>query len=70
MKTFVHLSNGDYNGEDCGPAEIEWELDSGGQRYVIITKKRLSSDDYMKICEILDKYYPKLLSTLNPKRIK
>ena len=56
---YVHLSNGDYNDKTydindlCGT--IDFELNAGCQKYIIITRNELSGDDYDKLCEILDK---------------
>lgn len=54
MTYYVSLSNGVYNGKS-DLSEVEWELDKGGQRYVIITKKPISSKQYQRIAKILSK---------------
>lgn len=57
-KIYVHLSNGDFNDEtiETDMELIEWELCEGAQKYVIITRDKISVEDYTAICKILDKY--------------
>lgn len=56
-KIYLHLSNGDFNDETTidDMELIRWELDEGAQKYVIITRDKLTTEQYTKICEILDK---------------
>lgn len=55
---FTHLSNGDF----CCPvydmnhlqADIDFELNQGGQKYILITKRPISVKRYADICKILE----------------
>jgi len=54
---YVSLSNGDFNDETTidDMELIRWELNEGSQDYVIITKKKLSVEQYTAISKILDR---------------
>lgn len=56
---YCHYSNGDYDDKvwDINDlcASIDFELNAGCQEYIIITRRKLSSDEYVRLCEILDK---------------
>lgn len=56
-KIYVSLSNGDFNDETTidDMELIRWELNEGSQDYVIITKKKLSVEQYTAIGKILDR---------------
>lgn len=55
---YCHLSNGDYDRTvdrfDNLGAIINFEMRKGGQDYIIITRRKLSSDEYVRICEIIE----------------
>lgn len=56
-KFYIALSNGDFN-QDIDSKDmslIQFELNEGCQKYIIITEKKLSATDYTKISKILDK---------------
>ena len=52
MKLYLSLSNGDYNGL-TDLSDIGWELGAGCQDYVLITKKKLTKSQYIRIDVIL-----------------
>lgn len=53
---FMHLSNGDYNEKyykEGSLERIDWELNEGGQEWILITNKKLKTTEYDKLLDIL-----------------
>jgi hypothetical protein len=64
-KIYYALSNGDYNAESStnDMETIRWELETGQQRYIILTEKKLSTKEYTAICKILDRKNVRISTT-------
>ena len=50
---YISTSNGDYNSNTVDLTSVEWELNEGCQKYVLVTKKPITSKQYQRIAKIL-----------------